>query len=78
MSPGYASLVEEGLRWAVQSMDLVLRSVKGARILVWASPNNFERTYDCAKPIRSAGGRDGGYRGAAEKHLQLVMGQALD
>jgi hypothetical protein len=30
------------------------------------SLNNFERTYDCAKPIRSAGGRAGGYRGAAE------------
>jgi hypothetical protein len=36
----------------------------------------FERTYDRAKPIRSAAGRAGGYGGAAEKHLQLLMGQA--
>jgi hypothetical protein len=40
------------------------------------SPNNFVRTYDCAKPLRSTGGRAGGYRGAAEEQLQLFMGQA--
>jgi hypothetical protein len=37
------------------------------------SPNNFERTYDRAKPIRSAGGRAGGYRVAGET-LAIIDG----
>jgi hypothetical protein len=36
------------------------------------SVKNFARSYDCAKPIRSAGGRAGGYRGAAEKHFNTM------
>jgi hypothetical protein len=38
------------------------------------SPNNFARTYDCAKPRGPAGGRAGGYRGAAEKPPAIIDG----
>jgi hypothetical protein len=53
-----------------------VRSNAGEAAYSRGSAKDFERTYDRAKPIRSAGGRAGGYRGAAEKRLQLCMGQA--